>query len=106
MHEDQRVDAKTIAGRVVMLKDRGYTPKQIALEEKIAVGRVTEILRRAKSNTHTARQITEIHEMTMEILAILRDLKKIDPVRIAASMRRLETRDLARKVGESVTNRS
>ena len=94
--------SKTLAGRVLQLKDAGWTPSQIALELKITRARVMEVLRKAGSRSLDSRQLTEVHEMVMECLGILRVLMA-EPEKVLAKMRKLEKGELARRVGEAIS---
>lgn len=94
--------SKTIAGRVLQLKDAGWTPSQIALELKVSRPRVMEVLRKAGSRSLDSRKIAEIHECAIEILAILRVLIS-EPDKVASRMRTLEKGELARRVGEAIS---
>jgi hypothetical protein len=95
-------DSKTIAGRVLQLKDSGWSPSQIALELKISPGRVKEVLRRAGSRSLDSRKLAEVHECVLEILGILRVLM-VEPEKVIARMRKLEKGELARRVGDAIS---
>ena len=92
----------SIAGQILSLRDRGWTAEQIALELKIPRGRVNSTLRQASSRSMDSRRLFEVQEMCLEILAILREIRGMDPSKVSARMRTIEKRDLPMKLGAAI----
>jgi septum formation topological specificity factor MinE len=103
----------TLFGQVIALNDQGYNSAQIVKELRsrhpevhVTVDRVRGIIRRSTSRSLDSRRLAEIHEMLIELLAVMREHVKIDRDRLAAKMKTIERRDLPRKLGAALTKSS
>ena len=97
------LNSNSVAGRIIELRDRRFSTKQIALELRIPIRRVLDTLARAKSRTLDSRRIAEIHEMLIELLAGQRELLSVQRQKnVAARMRGIEKRDLPHKFGAAI----
>jgi hypothetical protein len=92
----------SIAGQILSLRDRGWAAKEIALELKIPAARVNATIRQASSRSMDSRRLFEVQEMCLEILAILREIRGMDPSKVSARMRTIEKRDLPMKLGAAI----
>ena len=90
----------SIAGKIIMLHDSGYTPSQIALQLKVPRARVNATIRQASSRSMDSRRLFECWEMLTEALALLRQLT--DKPVIAKRMADIEKRDLPLKLGAAI----
>lgn len=95
----------SVSGQILTLYDAGYDQNEIHLELKSRPGmgriskeRIRSVIRQAQSRSADSRRIFEIHEMLIECLSILRELKG----RGARSPRTIETKDLPAKLGAAL----
>lgn len=92
----------SISGQVISLYERGFTPKEIALELRISRGRVNGILRKAQSRTLDSQRIFEIHEMCLEMVGLLRELAAEKQQRAALRRARTVEKELPHRLGAAL----
>ena len=99
----------SIAGQILSLRDRGYSAAEIVAElrsrpglGKLSLDRVRSTIRQAESRSLDSRRLFEIHELAIEAVAILREIRGMDPAKVAARMRTIEKRDLPMKLGAAI----
>lgn len=100
--------SSTIAGRIIELTERGYTPKEILAElssqpgyKNLSLQQIRYYRRKINSASMDSRRIFEIWEMLHEVLATLREVKAVDQRRLAVRMRSVE-KGLANSVGQRI----
>jgi len=92
----------SIAGQMLLFRDRGWKAKEIALELGLSVNRVQAIMRQAESRSADSRRIFEIQELVLDILAVVREIRAGLQVKHPVSRRAIELRDLPRRVGRAI----
>lgn len=95
-------DPTSIAGKVILLRDKGYSQGEIVLELALPIGRVKGILAKANSRSLDSRRIFEIFECCLEMLSILREIRGLKPGAVAGRMRGIEQRDMPKKLGAAI----
>ena len=99
----------SIAGQILSLRDRGYSVAEIVAELKSRPGlgklspdRVRSTIRQAESRSLDSRRLFEVYEAVLESLAILREIRGMDPAKVSARMHTIEKRDLPMKLGAAI----
>ena len=96
----------SLAGRIIELKDRGWKIKEIGKELGVPYARVKETLAQARSRSMDSRRIAECHELLLEMIVSMREvvrlLSDMSREQLERRMRKVEQRDLSRKLGQAV----